>query len=226
MLNRLFALLILVAPSLTYGGSIYSFQITGIDGAPICCSKNYRACGSQCTETDGKCLGDCQKKHCLRDPSRCAQAAADAQNESPSKTPEVAPRVKPVAGAGSKTEVRYDGRLTGPGEVSYEATNQGDTTLTILGIVFGQEREKTGIKVMKETKSFAVLPGKVTKFSLAVTDAEYKDWSKRLDALTIAITFPPGTDGEKWQYVNLLTPQDAADSKVGKFKVKGAFKKR
>src|SRR4051812_3721258 len=116
-MQKLVLLGILVAAQAN--ASLYSKKITGTDGSPRCCSKNYSACESGCSQ-DSVCLEDCQKKHCLKDASRC--------ENSPQTTTGEAPKLRVPLPTG-KMGLRFDGKLTGPGVVTFDAENHaaGDT---------------------------------------------------------------------------------------------------
>lgn len=197
--------------------SLYPFFTKGVDGAEWCCSKNFAACEKGCAKAT-PCLVDCYKKHCLRDTNRCQKPEAAAETgaagkESAAKDGAPAP----------KMQLRQDGRLTGPGVVTYEAENHAEKKdLTLQGIIFGKDRSGA-VKILKSTPTVEVIPSKPSVFTLRVLPKEFDEWSKLYGDLTIAFTFPAEKDHNKWDFLNLLTQDDVAGQAPGQFKVKGAF---
>ena len=122
--------------------------------------------------------------------------------------------------------LRGDGRLTGPGTVTFEAENRGGpkSSLAIIGIVFAREKQKNTPVILKSTPEQAVIPTEPSLFRLKISDEEWAEWTRQYDPLTVGITFAKPDEAQRWTYQNLLKPEDAAKQPPGEFKVKGAFK--
>ena len=76
-----------------------------------------------------------------------------------------------AARARNSGTVHYDGKLSGPGTVHFEAFNLDTTnrTLAINGVIFG--KLGLSIKVLKTSSVYTVIPGKSTRFTLEVSAA-------------------------------------------------------
>ena len=131
------------------------------------------------------------------------------------------------AGAGidaGEMTLREDGRLTGPGNITFEAENRSKAPLAILGVVFAKDPKSGNNIILKSTMEVAVIPAEPSVFRLSVNDEEFARWKGRHSELTIGMTYAKPDESERWQFQNLLKPEEAARQPAGEFKVKGYFK--
>lgn len=222
--------LLLSGPVLGEKKTYFPNRVKAVSGNDICCSSHFLRCTQACAKNTGDvCRLKCEKSHCLADESRCAPP----QLRSPAATPSQADKSSDLAKAGSDilaedgvptAELRHDGKLTGPGTVHFQAYNDstGSQDLKIIGIIFGKNREGA-LEILKSTPTQAVIPSHPSAFTLVVNDKEFSDWEKRYSALTIAFTFESEQARNRWEYVNLLKPEDVARGRPGEFLVKGSF---
>ncbi len=209
-------------------------EVAGTSGMALCCRPAYWNCFEQCPtkkdHTDPGCLAKCETVHCIARSGACAKGAGgtaeSAETSAESDDGRAPSRPGSVSSARTQSSgtLHYDGKLTGPGSVSFEAYNLDtmNRTLAINGVIFG--RLGLNVKVLKTSQVFTVVPGKPTRFTLNVTQREFTEWSdKKMTGLTVAIGFADEAERDRWRFENLLTQKDVLAARPGEFQVKGAF---
>lgn len=211
----------------------FSEDVAGTTGMALCCRPEYWNCYAQCPtkkdRTDPGCLARCESGQCVARSGACAKGNTATGNEpevpgtNPGESATTAAQPGSTSFKGPSAAVHYDGKLTGPGTIHFEAYNLDttDQSLAINGVIIG--RLGLAIKVLKTSPVFSVMPGKATRFTLEVSQAEFEGWNRQMTQLTIAIGFADDAERDRWTYQNLLTQQDVEKARTGEFQIKGAF---
>ncbi len=210
----------LVLTALAAPRGYYFDPVTAPDGSGRCCSKGYRPCLESCgggrlcgggpCAPEAACVTKCLDTQCTPNTAPCAEPAAEMP-------------AGPAGTGAAKREMRGDGRLVGPGLVTFEVFNRGTSPLTTIGIIFGKDKTTGATEVLKKSGEHGVIPAEPAKFTLTVSDGEYSSWAKRFTELTIAFSFPTEAEKSRWRYENLLTPHDQETTPAGEFRIRGAF---
>ena len=120
--------------------------------------------------------------------------------------------------------LREDGRLSSPGTITFEAENRSKSPLAILGVVFAKDPKTGNNLILKSTMEISVIPSEPSVFRLEINTEEFVRWKREHGELTVGMTFAKPDEAERWQYQNLLKPEEAARQPAGELRVKGFFK--
>jgi hypothetical protein len=207
----LFTFVLLAAPR-----PFYFDKVIAPDGNERCCSKRYRQCFEDCGRTNGACAAKCLEDHCVA-------KACESHSETPPSSSE-APGTRDAEQASDKSgsrvrPMRADGKLTGPGTVTFEVFNRATDgrPLTVIGILYAKN------EVLKKSGEHGVIPAESTRFTLDVSPEEFAKWSRLYGDITIAFSFPSEAEKSRWRYENLLTPRDQETTPAGEYRIRGAF---
>ncbi|MEZ4752662.1 MAG: hypothetical protein R3B54_19105 [Bdellovibrionota bacterium] len=196
-------------------GSLYATayeRLVTNDAGTFCCSKRFDPCeldcvaegmcGAKCTPKPA-CLAVCLKEYCTDKVELCR-------------------RREPAGGGG---DIRYDGRLTGPGTVTFDISNRAPDiiSLKVIGLIYGQHRQTNGRDVLSKTMEAIVLPTASARFHLEVSPDQFRNWSRTHSNLTVGISLEAQKDAADWRYENLLTREDELNAQQGSFLVRGIF---
>ncbi|MCB0405494.1 MAG: hypothetical protein KDD51_11975 [Bdellovibrionales bacterium] len=181
------------------------------DAGTFCCSKRFDPCeldcvaegqcGAHCTPKPA-CLASCLKEYCTEKLELC--------------------RTRAPAGGG---DIRYDGRLTGPGTVTFDISTKAPdiVSLKVIGLIYGQHRQTSSRDTLSKTMEAIVLPTASARFHLEVSADQYRHWSRTHQDLTVGISLEAQKDASDWRYENLLTREDELNARQGNFLVRGLF---
>ncbi|MCB0406460.1 MAG: hypothetical protein KDD51_16885 [Bdellovibrionales bacterium] len=181
------------------------------EAGTFCCSKRYEpceldcvaggACGAKCAPQPA-CLAACLKEYCTEKIELC--------------------RRREPAGGG---DIRYDGRLTGPGTVTFDISTKAPdiVSLKVIGLIYGQHRQTNSRDTLSKTMEAIVLPTASARFHLEVSPDQFRHWTRTHNDLTVGISLEAQKDAADWRYENLLTREDELNAQQGNFLVRGLF---
>jgi hypothetical protein len=222
-------------------GSVFSEPVKDSGGVQRCCLPIVRTCEEECgVSQKPNCSLECYKKFCITKKSCLEKTSSETSGTSPSLAPSANPTAIPEKEPEPPTEaadpqvkkpgqptIRYDGALTGAGNVNFDLANADpkERRLRALGIIFAMTEEGSQV-ILKKTPAETIPGGSSEQLQLEVSEDEYTRWKEKYAEIRLGITYPEGFDSQGWEFENQLTEEDLKKARSGEFIIRGRFRKK